>query len=280
MITVYDAAKQTIDHKVYQSVQTIDTSLTKKKMEEEEPLTILLLGIDERTDDKGRSDALMILTLNPTAERMQLVSIPRDTRTEIAGMVGQDKINHAYAFGGVDMAVDTVEQFLKISIDYYVRLNMEGLVGLVDALGGITVHNELDWIDTGYYQEGFHYARGQLELDGPQTLGYVQMRFQDEAGDFGRTARQRQVIKAIIDKGSNIRSISNIGEFLDIIGENVVMNMDFEDIRNLFINYRRTTRNLDTYMMQGEGTMIDDIYYLIVDEEEIEKVREMVGSKS
>src|SRR5699024_11686849 len=109
--------------------------------------TILLMCVDARGADKGRSDALMVLTLNPKTDSMQIVSIPRDTRVEIAGRGTQDKINHAYAFGGADMAVNTVENFLDVDMDYYVSMNMEGMEELVDQLGGITVENDIEWQD-------------------------------------------------------------------------------------------------------------------------------------
>ncbi|MDL4842656.1 LCP family glycopolymer transferase [Aquibacillus rhizosphaerae] len=274
--SIYNDAKQTVDGKIHQQVTTIDTTLTKKKIKDEKPLNILLLGVDQRGDDAGRSDALMVLSLDPQNDSMQLVSIPRDTRTEIVGRGNQDKINHAYAFGGVDMTIDTVENLLEIDLDYYVSMNMEGLSDMVNAVGGITVDNQLDWVDTGYYEEGFHYASGTLELNGPQTMGYVRMRYQDPNGDFGRTARQRQVIKAIVDEGASIGSVNKIGDMIDVLGDNVVTNMDFSDMQNLLLNYGNTRNNMVSYMMQGQGTKIDGIYYLVVSDDEIQKVHDMI----
>ncbi|UOQ86789.1 LCP family glycopolymer transferase [Gracilibacillus salinarum] len=276
LYSIYSKAQQTVDNKVHQEVETIDTNLTEKKVQEQEPLNILLLGVDERSTDSGRSDALMVLSLKPGSNEMQLVSIPRDTRTEIVGKGYQDKINHAYAYGGVDTSINTVENFLDIDLDYYVQMNMEGLSDLVDALGGITVTNQLDWYDEGYYKEGYHYQKGEIQMDGPKTMGYVRMRHLDQNGDFGRTERQRQVIKAIIDKGASFQSAGKINELIDVLGNNVVTNMKFNDMTNLFANYRDTRKKFDSYMMQGQGTNIDGIYYLIVGSEEVEKVHGML----
>src|SRR5699024_12248826 len=96
-----------------------------KKVKATEPLNILLLGVDARESDKGRSDALIVLSLDPQNDVMRLISIPRDTRTTIVGKGGEDKINHAYAFGGTGMAVATAEDFLGIEVDYYFHLNMK-----------------------------------------------------------------------------------------------------------------------------------------------------------
>ncbi|MFC4386710.1 LCP family protein [Gracilibacillus marinus] len=273
--SIYHNAKQTVNDTIHEEVETIDTSVTKKKVNDKKPLNILLLGVDQRANDSGRSDALMVLSLNPTDDSMQLVSIPRDTRTEIVGHGTVDKINHAYAFGGVDMSINTVENFLDIELDYYVRMNMEGLSDLVDALGGITVQNDIDWKDNG-----FHYSIGELNLNGPQTMGFVRMRKQDSSGDFGRTERQRIVIKAIMDKGASLNSIGKIHELIDVLGRNVVTNMNFEDMTTLFNNYQGTRKNFTSYMMSGTGQKIGGIYYLVVSDDEVQKVHGMLTKES
>nr|WP_077625273.1 LCP family protein [Sediminibacillus massiliensis] len=279
--SIYHNAKQTVEKKIHEPVQAIDTTVGKKKVKDQDPLNILLLGVDQRADDAGRSDALMVLSLDPKNDGMQLVSIPRDTRTEIVGKGFDDKINHAYAFGGTDMSINTVENLLDIELDYYVTMNMEGLSDMVDAVGGITLTNELDWVDKGYYEKGFHYAKGELELNGPQTMGYVRMRYQDPDGDFGRTKRQRQVIQAIVDKGASIASVNKVDDMIDVLGNNMKTNMDFSDMQNLLKNYNNTRKNFVSYQMQGQGTYItnssgQDIYYLVVSEDEVEKVHNMI----
>src|SRR5690625_4981509 len=206
-ISLYQSAKKTVNERMYDPVESIDTEITKKKVKETEPLHILLLGIDSESGERGRSDAIIILSLDPKKEVMQLISIPRDTRVPIVGKGFDDKINHAYAFGGVDMAVATVENFLDIELDYYVRMNMAGLEQLVDHLGTITVYNDIAWSD-GKYDFGF----GPTEMDGDKTMHFVRMRKQDPSGDFGRTKRQRQVIQGIVERGASVRSEEHTSE--------------------------------------------------------------------
>lgn len=269
--SIYDNAKQTVDSKMHEPVESIDREIGKEKMEATEQLNILLLGVDARADDRGRSDALMVLSLDPTSDSMQLVSIPRDTRTTMVGRGFEDKINHAYAYGGADMSVATVEHFLDINLDYYVRMNMEGLQELVDELGTITVDNEIAW-DDGTYD----FETGPVKMDGDKTMNYVRMRKQDPNGDFGRTKRQRQVIEGIIERGASVGSVTKINSTIDILGDNMTTNLDFEAMRKLLSGYRDTRKNIDSYQMTGSGTTIDGVYYLIVPEEEIEKVHGMV----
>ncbi|MBP1948295.1 LCP family glycopolymer transferase [Virgibacillus litoralis] len=276
-LLIYNDAKDTVNEKIHQKVPSIDHELGKKKIEGEEPLNILLLGVDKRAGDSGRSDALMVLSLDPKNNKMKLISIPRDTRTTIVGEGFEDKINHAYAFGGTDTSVATVESLLDINLDYYVQMNMEGLTEMVDAVGGITVDNQLDWYDTGYYEKGYHYAKGEISLNGPEAMGYVRMRYKDPNGDFGRTKRQRQVIEAIIDKGSSIASVNKIDNMIDVLGKNMATNMDFADMKDLLFNYKNVRKNTVSYKMKGSGTEIDGVYYYLIPDEEIAKVHEMIN---
>ncbi len=270
-ISIYNNVAKTVNEKMHEPVDSIDRETTKKKMKATEKLTILLLGIDSQEGTSGRSDALMVLSLDPTDDSMQLISIPRDTRTTIVGKGTEDKINHAHAFGGTDMSIATVENLLDIELDYYVRMNMDGLSELVDELGTITVDNEIAWNDGTN-----NFNVGPVELDGDQTMAFVRMRKQDPNGDFGRTSRQRQVIEGIINKGASVGSVTKINSTIDILGNNMATNLDFDDMKKLLSGYKDTRNNVVSYQLQGDGTTIDGIYYLIVTGEEIAKVRGML----
>ncbi|SEO57733.1 transcriptional attenuator, LytR family [Amphibacillus marinus] len=272
---IYFSVKGNIDGQMHESVSAIDSERTQKKLNERDNLNILLLGLDAESSDSGRSDAIMVMTLKPDGDRMQLISIPRDTRTTIIGREdrGEDKINHAYAFGGADMAIETVENFLGIDLDFFVRLNMDGLAELIDELGTITVNNELE-----FSQSGYDFPIGPVDMDGAKTMSYVRMRKQDPAGDFGRTERQRKVIEAIVNEGATVANATRIVEFTDILGGNMGTNMEFNDMLTLLQHYRNTRRNFETYQVQGSGTMINGVYYYIVDEEEVASVKSMIES--
>src|SRR5699024_11506228 len=97
-------------------VDSIDTNVTIEKIKGSKPLHILLMGTDEREGDVGRSDAMMIMTLDPKNEQMKVLSIPRDTRTEIVGKGTEDKINNTYQFGGSDILVLTVKKIFNIEL--------------------------------------------------------------------------------------------------------------------------------------------------------------------
>lgn len=272
---LYNSAKKLVNDDMHSPVDAIDTTVTKEKLKKTDKLNVLLLGIDSEDGQVGRSDAIMIMQLDPANDGMKVISIPRDTRTEIIGRGHQDKINHAFAFGGANMSVATVENMLDIEIDYYVSINMDGLVELVNELGTITVDNKIAWSEGRY-----DFPEGVIEMDGEKTKAFVRMRKKDPSGDFGRTQRQRQVIEGIIQKGASLGSLPNITGMMAVLGENMETNMDFDDMQSLFKDYRDTRRNSSEYMLSGSGTTIDKVYYLIVPDEEILKVHQMLTEES
>lgn len=274
--SIYGHVKQTVDKKMNTNIESIDTSEVQEKMNNKEVLNILLLGVDERSEDSGRSDSIMVVSLNPKDEKTTVVSIPRDTLAEIANKGIETKINHAYAFGGSDMAVATVENLLDIDLDYCVELNMEGLADLIDAMGGITVNNEIEWIDEGYYKKGYHWQLGEIELDGDKALGYVRMRHLDPRGDFGRTERQRKVIDAMIDKGKSMATVTKLKDMIDVLGDNLQTNMTFSEMKSIVLGYKDVTKHFQGYMLQGEDTTIDGVYYYKVPDDELENVHDML----
>lgn len=236
-----------------------------------QPFSVLLLGVDEREGDRGRSDSIIVLTVNPNTNSVKMLSIPRDTRTEIVGKGTQDKINHAYAFGGVDMSIATVENFLDIPIDYYVQINMEGFKDIVDAVGGVTVQNDLD-----FKYEGTSFPKGQLTLNGDKALKYSRMRYDDPRGDFGRQLRQRQVIKAIIDEGASLSSLTNFGDIFKALGSNVKTDLIFNEMVTIQSKYRSAAKEMEQLTISGQGGKIDGVYYLTVPNGEKDRLREIL----
>lgn len=247
--------------------QPLDRDGSKKRTEKVEiekktPISILMLGVDERQGDRGRSDSLMLITVNPNDNSVKLVSIPRDTRTEIVGKGKQDKINHAYAFGGIQMSMDTVENFLNIPVDYYIEVNMEGFKDIVDAVGGVTVNNPFE-----FTYQGEHFDKGIIDLNGKRALIYSRMRKQDPNGDFGRQYRQRQVLQAVISRGAKVDSLANFGDILGAVQKNVKTNLTLDEMYNIQKNYRDASKNIEEIQIPGKGTKIDGIYYYIVSDE-------------
>jgi polyisoprenyl-teichoic acid--peptidoglycan teichoic acid transferase len=269
---LYDTAKDAVTD-MHEKVETDKPKpiITGEK-KELKPISIMLLGVDERKGDKGRSDTIIIVALNPKEEKMLMFSIPRDTRTELIGKEFDDKINHAFAFGGTQMAMDTVENFLDTSIDYYVKVNMESFRDIVNAVGGVEVDNP-----RAFDYEGYSFPAGKQELDGKTALAYSRMRYEDPKGDLGRNDRQRQVITSIIDKGARVSSITKFDNILDILRENVKTNMTFKEMKDIQKNYKDARHKMESTEIKSSGKMIGGTYYGIVDEEEQQRIHDLLN---
>ncbi|MED4924052.1 LytR family transcriptional regulator [Anoxybacillus geothermalis] len=261
--SVYHNVKQTANEMHEQVNWKSEKREEGVSFERKTPISILLIGVDERKGDKGRADTLIVMTVNPNKQSIEMVSVPRDTRTEIIGRGTQDKINHSYSFGGVEMTMATVEHFLDIPIDYYIKVNMESFRDIVDAVGGVTVNNPF-----AFTYEGTHFPKGEITLDGEKALKYSRMRKQDPRGDFGRQDRQKQIIQAIIEKGASFSSLTNYGDVLAAIGKNIKTNLTFEEMKDIQANYKDARKQIEQLYITGKGTFINGTYYLLVPEEE------------
>lgn len=263
---LYFSVSSTVNNQMHEDVDRT-TEKRPVDMKENEPLAFLVLGTDERGTERGRTDTIIIITVNPELGSMKMVSIPRDTRTTIVGKGIEDKINHAHAFGGVPMAIATVESYLDIPIDYYMKVNMEGFKDIVDAVGGVTVNNKF-----AFTQSKIHFPEGEQRLNGEQALAYVRMRKKDPRGDFGRNDRQKEVIAAIIKESIQISSIPKLTSIIGAVGQNVRTDINFDELKVLQANYGHTYKNIDTLQLVGSGKRINNIYYLVVPEAERARV--------
>ncbi|KHF38249.1 LCP family glycopolymer transferase [Halalkalibacter okhensis] len=266
---LYKSVTDTVQE-IHEPIERVTEKREKEvDVESREPLSFLIAGVDSRGDNhSGRSDTIIVMTVNPDKQSVKMLSIPRDTRTEIVGRGTIDKINHAYAFGGVEMTMDTVENLLDIPIDHFVSINMEGFQGLVDAMGGVAVENSFS-----FSQDGHDFPEGELFLSGEEALAYSRMRYEDPRGDFGRNDRQRQIVDAVIQEGAQISSITRVGSILNEVGKSVRTDLDLDDMWKVQSNYRDARHNVEQLEMSGNGTRINGVYYLEVPNDELERVR-------
>lgn len=252
------------------SVVVEDISVNKLRdkeaeVEEGEPLNILLLGTDannlERTEDQGfvsRSDTIMIVSLNPQTQTTKMLSIPRDTLSFIEGYNEPEKINHAYAYGGIETAIDTIQAFLNIPIDYYAVLDMSGLEELIDAIGGIEVTSPLT-----FTYRGTQFKKGETrEVNGVKAMNFARMRYDDPEGEVGRQNRQKMVIKAIMDKLLSLNAVTYYPQILQVVAKNVKTNFDLTSILSVYPKYVSALNNISAIEFdEMQPLYLDDIFY-------------------
>ncbi|MEG3297448.1 LCP family protein [Streptococcus suis] len=241
-----------------------------------EPLTILLMGVDMDQATRGgdweggRSDSMILVTVNPKTKETNMMSLTRDIMVEIAEANGEssgtvEKLNHSYSYGQAPMAIATIEKMMDITIDRYIEINMDGLVELVDAVGGIEVNNTLGFpISISEHEPAYTsiVQPGKQLVNGEQALVYARMRYDDPEGDIGRQRRQREVITAIIKKLLQLDGFTQYKKILTAISNNMRTNIEISPatIPSL-LGYKDSVSKLNSYQLRGVDQMVDEIYY-------------------
>lgn len=239
-------------------------SVDKTQVEEEKHIkNIALFGIDAPKGQVGRSDAIMILTLDEEHKVMKLTSIMRDSYVDIPGH-GDDKITHAYAFGGPELAMKTLNENFKVNVEDFMAVNFTSLPEIIDKIGGVQINITQEEIS---HIPGVTSA-GEQTLNGAEALAYSRIRHA-AGGDYKRTERQRVVLEAVFEKLKSTPTKeypSLIDEFLPYIETN----MSSMDIIKLATDAAPLVKgNLETarFPLDGycEGKMIKGVWYLVYD---------------
>lgn len=239
--------------------------------------TVMIMGVDEREDDVGRSDTLMIATLDPDKNQAAILSVPRDTRVKIRGY-GFDKINAAYAYGGRKLTQETIENLLNTHIDHYIKINVHGFTKIIDALGGIDIdvekrmYYEDPWDDDGGLY--IDLQPGMQHMDGKTAITYV--RYRDEEGDIGRIKRQQNFMKAVMDKLVSPTIIPKLPSIVSAVSDSVETDMSVSELLSFLGTLQEAKDNgLKSDMVPGKPVYIEGVSYWIPD---ISKTRQILAN--
>ncbi|MFC6260620.1 LCP family protein [Levilactobacillus fujinensis] len=243
-------------------------------LQAKKPVSILLLGTDTGAlgrNFKGRTDSMMVVTINPKTNKTTITSIPRDTAVNVPGFAdyGVAKINAAYAWGQSKTAITTVQKMLNIPIDFYAIINMGGMEKIIDEVGGVTVKPTLSFSYGGYtFKKGV-----KTHMNGKKALAYSRMRDDDPKGDYGRQTRQRKVIMALLNKSGSVSSLLN-EEFISSLTKQTQTDLTFDDLTALATNYRKATqaKNIKTTHIQGSSETINNQSMEVASKSELQRV--------
>jgi len=242
---------------------------------------IALFGVDAVDGEAGRSDSIMIATVDPVHNKIKLTSIMRDSYVSIDGH-GDDKINHAYAYGGPELAIKTINENFGMNIEDFVSVNFSSLPVIINILGGVDLEitqDELEYINSYINdinaKDGTNSphitSAGVQHLDGTQALAYSRIRYTD-GGDYKRTERQRTVLAALFSRLTSA-SIGSYNSLLNEVLPYIQTNLTSTEILSLGTKVLGIGNNLEQDRFPrdgyGEGTMIDGVYYLTFDRETI-----------
>src|SRR5699024_4642859 len=234
-------------------------------------VSILLMGVDEnkKRDNAGsaRTDTLMLATLNKDEKSVKIVSIPRDTLVYLPEVGYETKINHAHAFGGSKATMNAVESLLDVPVDYYVKVNFEAFVEVVDSLNGIEVEVPYEFKESNSKdkRDSIHLKKGLQTLNGEEALALARTRKLDN--DIERGKRQQDIVKAAIKKATSISSVLKYDNMIDAVGDNMKTNLTFDEMKSL-VAYGTSKDDLDIETLQLEGTdyQPSGTYYWKVDD--------------
>lgn len=264
------SASYYIFHGLFESARPGVADATAEISDEKEPenktINFLLLGVDERSGDVGRSDTIMMLSANLATKRIGLVSVPRDSRVDMI-KYGSTKVNHAYAYGGITLAKQTIEKLLNVKADHYFVINFAAFKKIIDLLGGVDLDVEKDM----YYRDDYDgenglvidLQKGQQHLDAEKAIEYV--RYRDEEGDIGRVKRQQKFLNAVLAKFTSPSTILKIPSIIKEVRNSIQTDMSFADmVEYLSFLKNGTDYKTTAFMVPGSPQMIDDLSYWIV----------------
>ena len=262
--SLYSAFTSTDDHRAV--IVPVGSKPEKSLLESR--INVLVMGIDGSENDglPHRTDSMLLVSFNTVDKGVAILSIPRDTRVQIPNHDGYEKINHAYAYGGEDLARQTVANFLNVPVHNYVLMDSKGFIQIIDALGGIGVfvENDMDYEDPKQGLE-IHLKKGYQKLNGENSLKYVKFR-NDELGDIGRVLRQQKFLKAFISELFSVNGLSKIFYVKSTLEKSIDTNIDFTTafkIANSFKSYSQDDLVVD--MLPGEFATIGGVSYWVSD---------------
>ncbi|WP_160112567.1 LCP family protein [Salicibibacter kimchii] len=237
-------------------------------------ISVLFMGLDNRESElNGLADAMVLATFNREEGTIKSLSIPRDACVQIPGRMQKDKINHAHAFGGADLAVETVEDLLDIPVDYYVTFNFDAFMDIIDVFDGVDVDVPFAFSeqDAGGSLGAIQFDEGEQTLNGEEALAYVRMRYQDPTGDFGRMERQQEVMEQLADKAMSFQSIAKYTRAFHQLEDNMNFNFSFTELVSLQ-PYTSNLKKMDTYQLDGTERWENGIFYFDIDDESLTDV--------
>ncbi len=236
-------------------------------MTAKDKIIVMIMGVDEREGDVGRSDTLMIATLDPKKKKAALLSIPRDTRVKIRGH-GFDKINAAYAYGGYALTQDTVEDLIGVHMEHHILINIKSFKKIIDAIGGVDINVEKRM----YYEDVWDDDGGLLidlqpglqHMDGDTAITYV--RYRDEEGDIGRIRRQQKFMQAVMDKITSPSIIPRIPSIIKEVVGSVQTDLSVKQLIEFATSLKDAQKSgLQAEMLPGKPMYIDGVSYWIPD---------------
>lgn len=277
--TLYNDFKQSMEFS-YEAIEGREKSPIREEAVkiDKDNFSVLIMGIDDSEKrgfgENSRTDALMLATVNQDERSVKLLSIPRDSYVYIPEVGYETRINHAHAFGGPKATIETVENLFEVPIDYYVSVNFNVLIDVVDALGGINIE-----VPYAFSEQDSKDRAGAIQLEaGPQILNGEEAlalaRTRKLDNDIERGKRQQEIIKSVISRAASVGSISKYDDVFESVGSNMKTDLVFGEIKYLAEFGIKDSLTIESLTLSGEDYWGNGgAYYYKLDESELENTK-------
>ncbi len=242
----------------------------------ENRMNVLVLGLDGSEENAGephRTDSMLLVSFDLVKKGVSALSIPRDTRVHIPGRTDSDKINHAYFYGGVELARQTVANFLNVPVNNHVVLDARGFMRLVDVLGGVGLYVENDMkYDDPYQNLHIDIKKGYQKLNGEQSINYIKFR-SDELGDIGRVLRQQKFGKAFAGELLTVGGLARLPFLNTALAESIKTDIELPQAVSAVRAFKEYTKDGIVFeMLPGSFFTIGNISYWVSEQADISAV--------
>jgi len=252
---------------------------SQKKDSDNKEITFLLMGIDAKdltADEHQRTDTMMLCRYDDTTGKLSVLSIPRDTRANIRGRDKKEKINHAHAYGGPELAVKAVKDLLGIDLKYYVRVDYKIVEEFVDIIGGVEVDVPMNMVysdptaDPPLY---INIKKGKQVLSGKKSLEFLRYRKGYADQDLGRINAQQQFVKSAIKQTMKPSNILKIPKLMNTYFENVDTNIPKSIVSKYALKAAKfDTNNIEMATLPGKAKQINGLWYFIPESEQSQQL--------
>ena len=248
--------------------------------------SFLLLGVDsldQKHAESTRSDVIMIGNLNFDQGKIHLISIPRDTRTIIAGRKRKEKINHSFAYGGSELTLKTVNNLLGTDIKNYITVDYSFIKGVVNSVGGVKVDIPIDMDYDDEWDKPplhIHFKQGLQKLNGNDAIKFLRFRHGYKENDLDRVKAQRNFVKALANKIKSPRGVLGIPAIINTYKKHADTNMEFSEVVKLGLAARKLDlSDISSDTIEGSPKYIGKISYFLMNEEKTDDLLRTIGIK-
>lgn len=237
------------------------------KQRDPDELLFLFTGVDSTGENTGtRTDTMMLVLANKKLKKIDIISIPRDTRVNINGNF--DKINAAHSYGAMPLTLKTVRELMGIDIDYFIQVSFQSVIDGVDALGGIEIDVDEKVANAMNMNSGLH------TFNGKDALWYVRFRKGYIDADLGRINTQQNFIKEFVKQSLKFTTIYKLPRIYKAVSKNMETNIPFSTLLSYSWSFRDIdSKNIETHLIEGYPEIIDGVSYYIPNEENIRDIR-------